>query len=537
MAITYSISGGADAAKFNIDATSGALTFKVAPDFEKPGDANADNKYEVIVQATDATGLSSTKPVTVTVTDVSEGSPPQITSAGAISVKENQLVVMTITATDPDDGTVPPIEPPTGGNVTTGDYYVATNGSDSNNGTSVNSPFKTIEKAASVVSAGKTVLVKAGTYSPNTIYFGNHGTAAAPIKFLPYGTDKPVIDGANTSANVAMVQMNANYTILGPGFVLQNSKANGIAFWQAVGSQVIGNTVKGCTGAGIYCTGPAGGPQKDCIIKDNIVFNNSLMNKDHALNNQGGWGMGITVQRADNCLVEGNHVYENWGEGIGTFEQNGAKVRNNIVHDNYSIQVYPDNAPNTEVSGNLVYWSGDKKWSWDGTDKPDGIRMCRETNVNANDNIRIFNNIVVATSNGVASMEYGAGGGCQNCKVYNNTLVNCGIQFEGGGNNRGNEFKNNIISGGYGSYGPNTGWACSNNNWNGNSAGNFAGSGDVNAAPGFVGTAGALDANAYKLNANSPCKQKGMNFKSVVAKDYAKVDRPASGNFTIGGYE
>jgi hypothetical protein len=109
MAITYSIEGGADAAKFTINASTGALTFKVAPDFEAPGDADANNKYEVVVKATDATGLSSTKPVTVTVTDVSEGSPPQITSAGAISVKENQMVVMTVTATDPDDTTQPPI--------------------------------------------------------------------------------------------------------------------------------------------------------------------------------------------------------------------------------------------------------------------------------------------------------------------------------------------------------------------------------------------------------------------------------------------
>ena len=108
MAITYSISGGADAAKFNIDGASGALTFKKAPDYEKPtdpetGDANGDHVYEVQVKATDATGLSSTKDVKVTVTDVSEGSPPQITSAGAISVTENQTMVMTITATDPDD--------------------------------------------------------------------------------------------------------------------------------------------------------------------------------------------------------------------------------------------------------------------------------------------------------------------------------------------------------------------------------------------------------------------------------------------------
>ena len=112
MAITYSIDGGADAAKFNINATSGALTFKVAPNFEAPGDANADNIYEVSVKAADAGGLSSSKLVKVTVTDVSEGAPPQITSAGAVTVKENATTVMTVTATDPDDTTQPPIEPP-----------------------------------------------------------------------------------------------------------------------------------------------------------------------------------------------------------------------------------------------------------------------------------------------------------------------------------------------------------------------------------------------------------------------------------------
>ena len=123
MAITYSIDGGADAAKFNINATSGALTFKVAPDFEAPGDANTDNIYEVSVKATDAGGLASSKLVKVTVTDVSEGAPPQITSAGAVTVKENATAVMTITATDPDDTTEPPIEPP----VSSGDWPDSTN--------------------------------------------------------------------------------------------------------------------------------------------------------------------------------------------------------------------------------------------------------------------------------------------------------------------------------------------------------------------------------------------------------------------------
>ena len=116
MAITYSIDGGADAAKFNINSTSGALTFKTAPDFEAPGDANQDNVYEVSVKATDAGGAASSKLVKVTVTDVSENAPPQITSSGAVSVKEGSTTVMTVTATDPDDGgTTPPVQPPSTG--------------------------------------------------------------------------------------------------------------------------------------------------------------------------------------------------------------------------------------------------------------------------------------------------------------------------------------------------------------------------------------------------------------------------------------
>lgn len=111
MAISYSISGGADAGKFNIDSATGKLTFKAAPDFEAPGDANTDNVYEVQVKAADAGGASSTQDMRVTVTDVSENAPPQITSAATVSVKENQTTVMTVTATDPDDIPPDPVPP------------------------------------------------------------------------------------------------------------------------------------------------------------------------------------------------------------------------------------------------------------------------------------------------------------------------------------------------------------------------------------------------------------------------------------------
>ena len=49
------------------DFTRGELRFKAQPDFEKPGDANTDNVYEVTVVAADANGNRGTMDVKVTV--------------------------------------------------------------------------------------------------------------------------------------------------------------------------------------------------------------------------------------------------------------------------------------------------------------------------------------------------------------------------------------------------------------------------------------------------------------------------------------
>ena len=73
--VTYAITGGADQAKFDIDASSGVLTFKVAPDHENPTDADGNNVYLVTVTATGGTGaraLTADQAITVTVTAVDE---------------------------------------------------------------------------------------------------------------------------------------------------------------------------------------------------------------------------------------------------------------------------------------------------------------------------------------------------------------------------------------------------------------------------------------------------------------------------------
>lgn len=69
--VTFSISGGADAAQLQITG-GGALSFRAPPDFEAPADANGDNVYEVTLAASDGQA-SSTLALRITITDVVSG--------------------------------------------------------------------------------------------------------------------------------------------------------------------------------------------------------------------------------------------------------------------------------------------------------------------------------------------------------------------------------------------------------------------------------------------------------------------------------
>ncbi|HRX79223.1 MAG TPA: cadherin domain-containing protein, partial [Pirellulaceae bacterium] len=100
-ALVYSLNRGADQERFAIDAATGDLTFKDAPDFEKPRDKNMDNVYEVEVKVEDDQGGSTTQLVNVTVINVNER--PTITYSP--KVQENQTEVLTVNVTDEDMST------------------------------------------------------------------------------------------------------------------------------------------------------------------------------------------------------------------------------------------------------------------------------------------------------------------------------------------------------------------------------------------------------------------------------------------------
>jgi hypothetical protein len=70
-AVSFAVTGGADAGAFTVSGTS--LAFRNAADFERPADSNRDNIYNLTVEARDGRGGVASVDLVVTVTNSKEG--------------------------------------------------------------------------------------------------------------------------------------------------------------------------------------------------------------------------------------------------------------------------------------------------------------------------------------------------------------------------------------------------------------------------------------------------------------------------------
>ncbi len=99
-------------------------------------------------------------------------------------------------------------------------YYVATNdlnAADTNNGTSVSTPFKTIQKAASIAVAGDVVNIRTGLYR-ETVRPTNSGTANARIVYQPYNGEEVTVTGTEQLSGFTVHQGNIYKTPMASNF-------------------------------------------------------------------------------------------------------------------------------------------------------------------------------------------------------------------------------------------------------------------------------------------------------------------------------
>jgi len=75
-------------------------------------------------------------------------------------------------------------------------YYVSTSGNDGNNGTSLSTPWRTINKAAQTMFAGDTVFIRGGTYR-ESVSPARDGTSSARITYSAYNSEQVIVTGAD----------------------------------------------------------------------------------------------------------------------------------------------------------------------------------------------------------------------------------------------------------------------------------------------------------------------------------------------------
>lgn len=105
--LSYSISGGADAAAFSIDANSGSLSWMAEADFEAPDDADANGVYQVTLRATDAAGNAGELDLALRLTDRNEApsaAAGQVLQVGEFAPLKHRLGALR--GEDPDGDTL-----------------------------------------------------------------------------------------------------------------------------------------------------------------------------------------------------------------------------------------------------------------------------------------------------------------------------------------------------------------------------------------------------------------------------------------------
>jgi parallel beta-helix repeat protein len=263
------------------------------------------------------------------------------------------------------------------------DYYVATpgdGGSDSNPGTLL-SPFATIQKAADVATAGKTVMIRSGSYAARVLFNTNAGTSGNPITFRNYPGETPIIEG--TSVTVpnwgGLVEISKSYITLDT-LTVRNSTGEGIAIQSAAlhitltNLTVHNNGSAGVSGseAGIYFNGHTSASYsvvRGCTIYDNYRSGIAL------------WGSTGGYFLIEDNVVHGNVGTSNW-DGIQNTDAPYTIIRNNICYANGAGGgEIIDGGGSAVDNGHHVIWQGNTLYLGGGT-VAGGIKMtgyCRRS--------------------------------------------------------------------------------------------------------------------------------------------------------------
>ncbi|MEA3213102.1 MAG: hypothetical protein QOE70_6159 [Chthoniobacter sp.] len=204
------------------------------------------------------------------------------------------------------------------------DYFVATNGLNSNPGTEA-SPWKTIQKAADTLSPGDRVLVRGGIYTQPVTVNVSGSAAGGYVTFTNYPGETPIIDAAGvtppTDDTGLFLIADRSYIII-RGFELRNYRT----------------TKPEPNPIGIFVLGAAHHVE---------LRNNNIHHIENDLADGNALGIAIygtsAAQPMTGVIVDGNEVHHLKTGNSEALVLNGNvtnfEVTNNLVHDNSNIGI------------------------------------------------------------------------------------------------------------------------------------------------------------------------------------------------------
>lgn len=351
-------------------------------------------------------------------------------------------------------------------------YYVATNGDNTNNGTSISTPWRTIQYGVSHISAGDTLYIRGGTYvEVVSVPDSASGTAGAHTTIAAYSGETPIIDGQYAipgGANHGSLQqaidagfvqyVGPNYRYVPTGATVYPTSNSPLFDVNGNYIDIIGLTITRSKGRGLRLNKwPAGSTTRykyrtvqDCDIGnhrwhgmtvygdydtiDNCVVHHSsnfapftrpaYSAKRSGANTTPGinWGSGIAQAESRWMTVKNCKIHSHWGEGIILVE--GTTVENCEIYRCYSAHAYIESADQCTLRNNLIWHDGNGFLRNGGN--ATGINVTNEYNGSpgsgSGNGARVYNNIVVGCGSGIA--HFAGDGYYEDIRIFNNTIIN-----------------------------------------------------------------------------------------------------------------
>jgi hypothetical protein len=208
-------------------------------------------------------------------------------------------------------------------------YFVATNGSDINVGTSTNAPFFTLAPAIAQAAPGDTIWIRGGTYFYTNVFpITNSGTPGLPIKVWNYPNEHPALCFSNMPYTG-----NIDTNI---GFWLQTNAS----WWYFKGLEVCyaadsGMKIQGCNNTVEFCVfhhnrdtglqiGLGDGDDNDgSVAASNIVINcDSYLNYDPHSSGGNADGLDCKLSPGAGNMFIGCRSWHNSDDGFDFFKSN-----------------------------------------------------------------------------------------------------------------------------------------------------------------------------------------------------------------------